>query len=158
MAREYRLPKIIRHFIESHHGTTLVEFFYHAAKKKHDEENIPPPTEFEFRYPGPKPQNREAAILMLCDATESASRSLDEPNHANLQKLVHDMAMKRLMDGQFDDCNLTLQELNRIEQSLVKTLSAIYHSRIKYPSDAATLYGQAAPSDRTDRLRRIAAS
>ena len=135
MAREYSLPRPLRHFIESHHGTTLVEYFYHAAKQQRESQDKPAPTEFEFRYPGPKPQTREAAILMLCDNVESAARTLDDPTPARIEQLVHAIANKRLMDGQFDECTITLQDVHKIEQSLVKTLCAIYHSRVKYPSD-----------------------
>lgn len=134
MAREFALPRPLRHFIESHHGTTLVEYFYHAAKQKHQAEDQPAPADFEFRYPGPKPQTKEAAILMLCDNIESAARTLDDPTATRIEQLVHAIANKRLMDGQFDECNITLQDLHKIEQSLVKTLCATYHSRIKYPS------------------------
>ncbi len=135
MAREYRLPAVLRHFIESHHGTTLVEYFYHAARKQKEAEDAAAPSEFEFRYPGPKPQTKEAAIMLLCDSIEAAARSLAEPTPIRLEQLVATMANKRLMDGQFNESNLTLRELHLIEQSIVKTLCAIYHSRIKYPSD-----------------------
>ncbi|MEE9211270.1 MAG: HDIG domain-containing metalloprotein [Phycisphaeraceae bacterium] len=135
MAREYGLPLVLRHFIESHHGTTLVEYFYHAAKQKHDSEGQPEPTEFEFRYPGPKPQSKEAAIMMLGDGIESACRTLAEPTPVRLEQLTHAMAQKRLMDGQFDECNLTLQELHKIEESMTKTLCAVYHGRVKYPAE-----------------------
>lgn len=134
MAREYGLPSVLRHFIESHHGTTLVEYFYHAARRQKEAESAPAPAEFEFRYPGPKPQTKEAAILMICDGVEGAARSLDEPTPVRIEQLVHNMANKRLTDGQFDECNITLQELHLIEQSITKTLCAIYHSRIKYPT------------------------
>jgi putative nucleotidyltransferase with HDIG domain len=134
MAREAGLPPVLRHFIESHHGTTLVEYFYHAARKQQEAEAKPGPSEFEFRYPGPKPQTKEAAILLLCDSVEGAARSLDEPTPVRLDQVVHNMANKRLMDGQFDECNLTLKELARIEQAITKTLCAIYHGRIKYPT------------------------
>ena len=134
MAREYNLPRPLRRFIESHHGTTLVEYFNHAAKQKREAEDKPAPTEFEFRYPGPKPQSKETAILMLCDAIESAARTLDDPTSVRIEQLIHTLANKRLMDGQFDECNITLQDLHKIEQSLVKTLCAIHHSRVKYPS------------------------
>ncbi len=135
MAREYGLPSVLRHFIESHHGTTLVEYFYHAAKKQKEAEAKPEPSEFEFRYPGPKPQTREAAIMLLCDGIEGAARAMSDPTPIRLEQIVHNMATKRLMDGQFDECNLTLQELSRIEQSITKTLCAIYHARIKYPDE-----------------------
>ena len=133
MAREYALPLELRHFIESHHGTTLVEYFYHAAKQQRDAGDQPAPTEFEFRYPGPKPQTREAAILMLGDSIESATRTLADPTPGRIEQLVHTIAQKRLMDSQFDECNLTLQELHNIEAALTKTLCASYHSRIRYP-------------------------
>lgn len=134
MAREYGLPPVIRHFIESHHGTTLVEYFYHAARQQtKDTKDEQAPLEFSFRYPGPKPQTREAAILMLCDGIEGAARAMSEPTPVRLEQLVHAMANKRLMDGQFDECSITLQELHRIEESIIKTLCSIYHGRIKYP-------------------------
>ncbi len=135
MAREFGLPIVIRHFIESHHGTTLVEYFYHEAKKQTEAEDKPGPSEFEFRYPGPKPTTREAAIMMLCDCVEGAARAMDEPTATRLENLVRSMANKRLMDGQFDDCDLTLQDLSRIEQAITKSLTAMYHQRIKYPED-----------------------
>lgn len=136
MAREYDLPAPIRHFIESHHGTTLVEYFYHAAKQKSEQANDTAPTEFEFRYPGPKPQTPEAAIMMLCDGIESAARTLREPTPARIEELVTKMSRKRLMDGQFDECNLTLQELHKIETAITKTMCAVYHGRIAYPKEA----------------------
>lgn len=137
MAREFGLPTVIRHFIESHHGTTLVEYFYHAARKQKEAEDKPGPSEFEFRYPGPKPQTREAAIMLLCDSLEAAARALPEPTPVRLEQLVETIATKRLMDGQFDECDLTLADLHKIEQSITKTLCAIYHARIKYPGPAA---------------------
>ena len=133
MAREYALPRQIRQFIETHHGTTLVEYFYHAAKKKKEAEEQAAPSEFEFRYPGPKPQTKEAAILLLCDGLEAAARTLPEPTPVRLEQLVSTISNKRLMDGQFSECNITLRELRKIEEAIVKTLCAVYHSRIKYP-------------------------
>jgi hypothetical protein len=136
MAREYNLPTALHHFVESHHGTTLVEYFYHAAQQRKGE-GEPQPSEFEFRYPGPKPQTREAAILMLCDTVESAARSVAEPTPNKLEQLVHKLAMKRLMDGQFDESNLTLEELHRVEEAITRSLVGIHHGRIKYPSEKA---------------------
>lgn len=135
MAREYGLPPEVRHFIESHHGTTLVEYFFHAARKQKEAEEEQAPSEFEFRYPGPKPQTREAAIMLLADSVEAAARVLAEPTPIRIEQLVDKMANKRLMDGQFDDCNLTLAELHTIQQSITKTLAAIHHARIKYPGE-----------------------
>ncbi|MFO0963780.1 MAG: HDIG domain-containing protein [Phycisphaerales bacterium] len=131
LAAEYSLPKQVRHFIESHHGTTLMEYFFHAARKRAGEDEI---NEADFRYPGPKPRTREAAILMLCDCVESASRTLSEPTPARIEQLVRDLSHKRLVDGQFDDSSLTFRELRQVEDSIIKSLNAIYHGRISYPS------------------------
>ena len=134
LARKHRLPKSIIDFIEQHHGTTLVEYFYRQAAKRSEEsphgEEV---SELNFRYPGPRPQFVEAAILMLADAVESACRSLVEPTPARIESLVEQIAMKRLLDGQFDECGLTLKQLGKVRKSLVKSMTAIYHGRIKYP-------------------------
>lgn len=133
MALEYRLPKILHQFIESHHGTTLVEFFYHKASKEADEKGLSL-DESDFRYPGPKPQNRETGIIMLCDAVEGATRALNEPTPTRIENVVNTLLMKRLLDGQFNECDLTMKELRLIEASLVKTLCGMYHGRIAYPT------------------------
>ncbi|TVQ59493.1 MAG: HDIG domain-containing protein [Phycisphaerales bacterium] len=134
LAREYNLPRSIRSYIETHHGTTLVEYFYQRARERADEASGDTPAEFGYRYPGPKPRTKEEAILMLCDAVESASRALGEPTPSRIEGLVQTLATKRLMDGQFDECDLTLRELHIIEQTVIKSLNSIYHARIAYPS------------------------
>jgi len=137
LAREFRLPRPLHHFIEAHHGTTLVEYFYNAARER--AEAGAPGYDFvgesEYRYPGPLPRTREAAILMLADACESTSRTLDEPTPSRLEQLVRTLGERRLLDGQFDDCELTLRELRQIEDSILKSLCAIHHARIAYPGD-----------------------
>jgi putative nucleotidyltransferase with HDIG domain len=141
LAEQYGLPRPIIDFIQQHHGTTLVEYFYREALRLAETqctapvlaEGQPNPLEATFRYPGPKPQTRENAIVMLADAVESSSRALSTPTPGSLRKLVHDLAMKRLLDSQFEECGLTLTELHRIEEALGKGLIALYHSRIKYP-------------------------
>ncbi len=133
LAREYRLPRSLHHYIESHHGTTLVEYFFDAARRQAEDDDRAEPSELEYRYPGPKPRTREAAILMLCDAVESATRAMPEPTPARISTLVHSMAAKRLADGQFDECDLNLREISRIEAAVVKSLCSLYHSRIAYP-------------------------
>ncbi|MBI2827482.1 MAG: HDIG domain-containing protein [Planctomycetia bacterium] len=135
LARQHHLPEPVIDFIEQHHGTTLVEYFYRRAASQQNETN---PNgngiqEDSFRYPGPKPQTREAAVLMLADAVESAARALVEPTPARIESLVEDIAMKRLLDGQFDECGLTLKQLRIVEDSLIKSLTAVYHGRLKYP-------------------------
>lgn len=136
LAKEYGLPRTLHHFIESHHGTTLVEYFFHRAKseaerKGEDEDSV---EEFDFRYPGPRPRTKEAAILMLCDCSESATRAIAEPTHNRIEGLVRTLARRRLDDGQFDECPLTFAELKIVEDTIIKTLSAIHHGRIAYPS------------------------
>ncbi len=135
LARQHRLPKGIIDLIEQHHGTTLVEYFYRQATlQREGDPDGRQPDETSFRYPGPKPQTREAAVMMVADAVESACRALTDPTPARIENLVYDIAMKRLLDGQFEECNLTLRELHAVEESLVKSLTAVYHGRIKYPS------------------------
>ncbi len=150
IAREYGLPFVIRQFIETHHGTTLVEPFYNEAIKKHGaglpqtgistaesgavrKHKQAPPSESEFRYAGPKPRTKEAAIVMLADTVEGAVRSLPETTPTKIETVVHNIAMKRLQDGQFDECDISLRELSQVEASMSKTLTAHYHGRIAYP-------------------------
>jgi len=134
LARQYNLPQPIIDLIAEHHGTTLVEYFYRrATERSQADPNGSNPDEQTYRYPGPKPSTRESAVMMLADAAESASRTLTEPTPARIASLVHDLAQKRLNDGQFDECGLTLEELKTVETSLVKSLTAVYHGRVKYP-------------------------
>ena len=134
LARQHRLPQPITDLIAQHHGTTLVEYFYgRAHERKRSDPNGAEIDEASYRYPGPKPQTKEAAVLMLADAVESASRSLVDPTPARIESLVRDIAERRLHDGQFDESGLTLRELRAIERSMVVSLISIYHGRIKYP-------------------------
>jgi putative nucleotidyltransferase with HDIG domain len=135
LATQYNLPRPLVDFIEQHHGTTLVEYFYREATRLADRQPDYKASveESSFRYPGPKPQTREAGVLMLADAVESASRSLSDPTPKRIESLIHDITMNRLLDGQFDECALTLSEIHVIEESLAKSLIGIYHARIKYP-------------------------
>ena len=135
LARQHHLPHSIVDFIEQHHGTSLVEYFFDQAKgKSKDDPNGEEVDESTFRYPGPKPQNKEAGVLMLADAVESASRTLVDPAPARIESLVEEIAMKRLLEGEFDDSGLTLSELHAIEASLAKSLTAVFHGRVKYPN------------------------
>jgi putative nucleotidyltransferase with HDIG domain len=134
LARQSKIPEPIIDFIQQHHGTTLVEYFYRqASESKKTDPNGSEVDESSFRYPGPKPQTKEAGILMMADAVESASRVLVEPTPARIESLVDDISRKRLLDGQFDECGLTLEEVRKIGDSLVKSLTAVYHGRVKYP-------------------------
>ena len=131
LARQHHLPRRIVDMIEQHHGTTVIEFFYHrATQQSTDESRL---EESDFRYPGPKPQSIEAAILMLSDAIEGASRTLREPTPARIESIVNEIAKKRMDDGQFDDCPITMQQIYAIQESLTKSLNAMFHARVKYP-------------------------
>lgn len=134
LARQHNLPRQLIDFIEQHHGTTLVEYFYREATRQAEQQPDQGETEESaFRYPGPKPQTREAGVLMIADAVESASRTLTDPTPKRLETLVHNISMKKLLDRQFDECSLRLNEIRLIEQSLVKSLIGVYHGRIRYP-------------------------
>ena len=138
IARKHRLPRRITDLIEQHHGTTLVEYFYHRAEQQMLEKNENPDQdaaldEGDFRYPGPKPQTPEAAVMMLADTVESASRALRDPAPARIEGLVKTVAKKKMDDGQFDECQITIEQLNSIAESLIKSLNAMYHARVKYP-------------------------
>jgi putative nucleotidyltransferase with HDIG domain len=133
MAKAYGLPARLHPFIPEHHGTTVIEYFYHAASQAR-KPGDPAVSDTQFRYPGPKPQSRETAIVMLCDGVEGAVRAMPEPTPNRIEDTVAKIIQKRLTDGQFDECDLTFKELAAIRQSLVKSLISIYHGRIAYPS------------------------
>jgi putative nucleotidyltransferase with HDIG domain len=134
LGRQHHLPEPILDLIEQHHGTTLVEYFYREATRRAGcDPDSSAVQESAFRYPGPRPQTREAGILMISDCVESASRTLSEPTPSRIDSLVNELMRKRLDDGQFDECGLTLREIAEIRESLVKSLIGIYHGRVKYP-------------------------
>jgi len=139
LAKEERLPRAVIRFIEEHHGTTVVRYFHHIASEKQKAAGgTREVSEAEFRYPGPKPQSKETAVLMLCDGVEGAVRALSEPTAGRIETVVHTVLMERLNDGQFDDCDITLKELHRVEESLVKSLCSFYHARVAYPKTSET--------------------
>ncbi len=134
LARQHHLPQPIIDLIEQHHGTTLVGYFYErASQQQRSDPNGGEVDESTYRYPGPKPQTKEAGVLMLADNVESASRTLVDPTPARIESLVRELAERRLHGGQFDESRLTLRELRTIEKSMVTSLISIYHGRIKYP-------------------------
>ena len=130
MGRQNKLPPAIIDIIEQHHGTTLVSYFLRQAKEEaEDPDEV---DEQQFRYPGPKPQFPEAAIVMIADSVEAASRSLEGASSASIRALVHKIIMGKLQDRQFDECSLSFTDLAKIEDSLVRVLQSMFHSRIKY--------------------------
>ena len=124
------LPQVVLDFMTEHHGTTCMEYFLTRAKELRGAENVP---EESFRYPGPRPQSLETAIVMIADSVEAISRQIPEPTTTRLREMVHEVVIKRLMDRQFDDCRITLRDLARIEEACTQVLSGIYHTRPKYP-------------------------
>ncbi|MEY4615882.1 MAG: hypothetical protein RJB66_842 [Pseudomonadota bacterium] len=134
MGMKYKLGQPIIDGILQHHGTTLINFFYNKALDMAEEGQEV--AEEDFRYPGPKPQFREAALCMLADSIEAAARSLDEPTPARLQNIVRNIIQKKFLDGQLDECNLTLKDLTKVENAFVRILFGIYHQRIDYPKES----------------------
>ncbi len=131
LAKKYKLNPAIRDFIQQHHGASVMHFFYQKAVSEAQEGEIV--SEQEFRYPGPKPQTRETAIVLLADSVEGACRALDEPTPVRIDETVRKIINNKFIDGQLDECNLTLKDLNEISATFARVLSAMYHSRIKYP-------------------------
>jgi putative nucleotidyltransferase with HDIG domain len=134
LAEKYRLPARIREMIPQHHGTRMISFFYQQASER-TTDSVDAAL---FTYPGPRPQSREAAILMLSDSTEAAARAARDHSREAIEQLVDRIIRQRLEEGQFDDCNLTLRDLTRIKQSFVTLLTGIYHPRIPYPPSTST--------------------
>jgi len=130
LAREAKLPEVIVDLIRQHHGTDLVRFFFHRAAENDKEEQV---EEKDFRYPGPRPQTKEAAIIMLADSVEAAVRSLAKPTPARVEQLVRRIIKERLNDGQLDESDLTFKDLDKVADAFVRVLSGIFHTRVEYP-------------------------
>ena len=139
IAKENKLGQAITNTIRQHHGTSLISYFYEKAKKMKgaDAVNID-----NFLYPGPKPQTREAALVMLADVIEAASRVLDNPTPSRIQGLVQNLINKIFSDGQLENCELTLKDLHGIAKSFNKILNGIYHHRIDYPEQLVANNGK----------------
>lgn len=137
IAKKHKLPRLVAEAIPQHHGTRLVGYFYHRALRAQEgEEGAPQVDPERFRYPGPKPQHKEHALVMLADTVEAASRSLSDPSPGRIRSLVRKLIQGILLEGQLEECPLTLDDLSKIEKSFCKTLEAIYHSRPSYPAGA----------------------
>jgi len=128
MLRKHKMPKEIVEIAEQHHGTTLLKYFFHKAKELGKDVN-----ESDFRYPGPKAQTKEIAIIGIADSVEAAVRSMSEPTPSQIEILVHSIISDRLQDGQLSECDLTLKELETVAFTFCETLKGIFHSRIEYP-------------------------
>jgi len=132
MAREAGLPEQIIDIIPQHHGTRLMTYFYEKAKNSADP-SLDPVKEIDFRYPGPKPQTREAAIFMLADAAEAAARTVEDPTANRLREMIRKVTNSVVLDGQLDNCDLTFYDLERIQEAFLRLLVSTYHHRVDYP-------------------------
>ncbi len=150
LAREKRLGLPIIDIIRQHHGTALISFFYQKAKKAEDPETGTV-DERDFRYPGPKPQTREAGLVMLADCVEAASKTLVDPTPARIQGMVQKIINNIFIDGQLEECELTLKNLHDIANSFNRILSGIYHHRIDYPEPAFKVNGRKKAVEDSDR-------
>ena len=130
--RKHNIPTPICDIAAQHHGTTLLKYFYHKAREQCDGTEV---LEADYRYPGPKAQFKEAAIVGIADSVEAAVRSLARPTPERVENMVRKIIRDRLEDGQFNECDLTLKELDLIARSICETLQGIFHSRIKYPDE-----------------------
>jgi len=135
LAKKYKLPQEIIDFIPMHHGTTLVKYFYSKAKGLADEDKEEL-SEYIFRYPGPKPQTKETGIAMLADNVEASTKAIEDPSPKKLEEKIDDVIKNRFMEGELDECDLTLKELTQIKKSFLKILIGIHHQRIKYPEES----------------------
>lgn len=137
LAKDYRLPKVIQDIMLQHHGTSLVKYFYVIAKNKSEKpEDI---SDEDFTYPGEIPQSKEAGIVMLADSVEASVRSLKEPDKARIENMVNNIIKTRLDEGQLNNCDLTLKDLNKIKAAFIKSMLGIYHQRIEYPVDQRSI-------------------
>jgi putative nucleotidyltransferase with HDIG domain len=132
LAEQFRLPGPVIDIIREHHGTCLIKYFYHQATLAGGEE-AGPALEYQFRYEGPRPRTKESGIIMVADAAEAASRTLEKPTPGRLRELVERIVRDRLADGQFDDCELTFKDLEKIIASVTRSLTGMLHGRIDYP-------------------------
>ena len=132
LAKKYKLNRNIIDIINQHHGTGLVFYFFKRALEKVTDEEV---GEQSFRYPGPKPQTKEAACVLLADSVEAASRTLDDPTPSRIKGLVRKVINNKFIDGQLDECDLTLKDLERISEVFTHILTGIFHTRVKYPEE-----------------------
>lgn len=136
LAHKYRLNPRIIDFIEQHHGKSLVYYFYQRAKELEPDKERE--YEEEYRYPGPRPQSKEVAIVSLADTIEALTRTLEEPTPSRIEELVREVVKKKFMEGELDESNLTMRELEKITKSFIRVLNAIFHTRINYSKNGST--------------------
>jgi len=161
LARRHKLPKVIEDMIPQHHGTSLIEFFYDKARKEAEELGVDPDSVDRalYQYPGPRPQTKEAGLLMLADGIEAAARTLSDPSQDRIQGLVQKMINKVFASGELNECELTLHDLHLIARSFTHILTGIYHQRIAYAEPAEKTNEKTPPGEEGaptgENLRRL---
>ena len=130
LAKRHHLPEVIVQFIREHHGTTLMSYFYQKALELDTGDGV---VEEDFRYEGPKPQSKETAIVMLADSSEATCRTLKHPTPQVIEQTVRRLIKERLQDGQLDESDLTLKELDTVAQTFTRVLTGVFHQRVAYP-------------------------
>jgi hypothetical protein len=143
MARQQNLPECLMSFMTEHHGTLTAGYFYTKACQEEGVENV---NKSQFRYPGPKPGSKETAIVMLADACESAVRALKNPTVAEVEERIDKITRQRIDESQFDECPITMQDLNIIKQTFVRILRGIQHNRIEYQQNMMRELGRKMPA------------
>jgi putative nucleotidyltransferase with HDIG domain len=144
LARQEKLPEVIVDGIREHHGTTLMSFFYHKAVEADPHAAV---NREDFRYPGPRPRSKEAALLMCADGVEAGVRSLKDPTPAHIRAMVARLVDQRAQDGQLDDSGITLADLAVIKDRLVAVMATVYHKRVAYPGQEREPHPQQPAAD-----------
>jgi putative nucleotidyltransferase with HDIG domain len=147
LAKKYRLGRPIIEIMAQHHGTRRIDYFYNKALECRQAAGRGEPAEENYRYPGPRPQTREAGLVMLADTVEAAARSLENPNPARIKGLVQNQINKVFAEGQLDECELTLKDLHKIAKSFNTILNGIFHQRVEYPEIADKVKNRDGDSD-----------
>jgi putative nucleotidyltransferase with HDIG domain len=150
LAQKHNLPKAVKQFIPEHHGTSLMSYFYHKLLGSSNEKD---PDESNFRYPGPKPQSKETAIAMLSDTVEAASRTLNNPTPQRIRNSIDNLVEKKIKEGQLDECDLTLKQIEQIKEAFIPILNGIHHGRIEYPGE--TEKDKKAPREKITNTKKI---
>jgi putative nucleotidyltransferase with HDIG domain len=135
LARRYKLPGVIVDGIEQHHGTSVIQYFYHRAKTRAEDSEKEAVKQEDYRYPGPRPKTTEMGLLMMADAIEAASRTIDKNKPGQVEGLVTEIIQEKLNDGQFDVCDITMQQINAARRSFIFSLKNMLHGRVEYPKD-----------------------
>jgi len=134
MARKFKLPRSIIDIINQHHGTGIISYFYHRALQTNTDKSSEVDEE-SYRYSGPKPQSKEAGVILLADMLEAEARTLNNPTASRIKNLTQNVINRNLVNGQLDDCNLTLRELNKIKDVFSRVLTGMFHNRVEYPDE-----------------------